>query len=241
MGVRPVMGVFSALHRRGNSSAWVGRTLRGEIQSGQTMAGAQMDLIGYLKEAVRTAGNLEIVVTGHSKGGALAAALTAWLAQSRVDDSIEGNWDPEKRVRLRCFTFAGPTPGDDRFNNLLLAGLNAGDFRRTWNRWDIVPHAFGWNDLEEIRTIYDAKLIEPLLEMLREAIRSDAYAQIGPGLPFPEDPNPPSPKLSLLSAVDNHMENYLKGLNIPHSTGWFFMGKEPGPLVRWMLRLDGHS
>jgi hypothetical protein len=239
-GLRPVMSVFSALRRRGNSSAWVGGTLRNEIQAGQTMAGAQMDLIGYLKEAVRTTGNLEIVVTGHSKGGALAAALTAWLAQSRADGPNEGNWDPESKVRLRCLTFAGPTPGDDRFNNLLLQKLGPGDFRRIWNRWDIVPHAFGWNDLEAIRTIYDAVLIEPLLEKLREAIRNDDYSQIGPGLPFPEDPNPPSQKLSLLNAVDNHMENYLKRLNISHSTGWFFLGTEPGPLVRWVLRLDGH-
>jgi hypothetical protein len=206
------------------------------------MVGAHKDLIGYLREAVRTAsGNIEITVTGHSKGGALAAALAGWLGQTRADGPEEGGWDPDRRARLRCFTFAGPTAGDDSFNNLLLRSLNASDFRRIWNRFDIVPHAFGWNDLEEIRTVYDADLIAPLLEALRESVRNDAYSQVGPGLPFPDDSKPPSPKLSLLKAVDNHMENYLRYLNISHSTPWFFLGKEPGALVRWILGLAGHG
>jgi len=31
----------------------------------------------------------------------------------------------------------------------------AEDFRRTWNRCDIVPHAYSFGDLEEISKIYD--------------------------------------------------------------------------------------
>jgi len=96
-------------------------------------------------------------VTGHSKGGALAAAFTAWLAETRCDNPHEENWDPHRKARLRCFTFAAPTPGDRTFADILLQRLKnpAEDFRRTWNRCDIVPHAYSFGDLEEISKIYD--------------------------------------------------------------------------------------
>jgi hypothetical protein len=210
-GFAPIISLLSRLKRRGNAGAWIAKALRNEIRTSARMAGAHKDLIGYLREAVRSSsGNIEVIVTGHSKGGALAAALTAWLGQTRADGPEQERWDPDRRASLRCFAFAGPTAGDDSFNNLLLRSLNAGDFRRIWNRFDIVPHAFGWNDLEEIRTMYDAELIAPLVEALRESVRNDGYSQVGPGLPLPDDPKSPSSKLSLLKAVDNHMEAYLR-------------------------------
>jgi hypothetical protein len=240
-GFAPAVTLLSRLKRRGSSGAWIAQALQNEIRTGTRMVGAHKDLIGYLREAVRSSSrNVEVIVAGHSKGGALAAALAGWLGQTRADGPEEARWDPDRRARLRCFTFAGPTAGDGSFNNLLLNSLNAGDFRRIWNRFDIVPHAFGWSDLEEIRTLYDAELIAPLLEALRELVRNDGYSQVGHGLPFPDDPKPASAKLSLLKAVDNHMENYLRYLNISHSTPWFFLGEEPGALVRWILGMAGH-
>jgi hypothetical protein len=56
-----------------------------------------------------------------------------------------------------------------------------------------------------------------------------------------QGPPPPSPKLALWTGIDNHMENYLRYLNIRHTTAWFFLGKEPAFLVRWILRLAGHD
>jgi hypothetical protein len=229
---------LSAVNRRGRLATWATRMLRNEAQTGSTISGARKDLIGYLREVVgASAGKVEVVVTGHSKGGALAAALTAWLAQTRSDGATAEKWDPEGKARLRCFTFAGPTPGDEPFNNFLLRSLEPGDFRRIWNRWDIVPHGFNAKDLEEIRSIYRAELIAPLLEKLRATVERNSYLQIGTGLPFPEDPTVPTQKFALLDAVDNHMERYLRHFEIPFSTAWFFLGREPGFVVRSIFGL----
>jgi hypothetical protein len=238
--LRIAVKLLSALNRRGRIATWTTRMLRNEARTGSTMSGARKDLMGYLREVVASnAGKVEVVVTGHSKGGSLAAALTAWLAQTRSDGPQEQQWDPERKVRLRCFTFAGPTPGDEGFNNFLLRSIEPENFRRIWNRWDIVPHAFNSKDLEEIRNIYRAELIAPLLERLRATVERDGYSQIGTGLPFPEDATPPSPKFALLDAVDNHMDKYLEHFDIPHTAAWFFLGREPGFLVRSIFGLAG--
>jgi hypothetical protein len=226
-----------AFNRRGRISIFKNRGRRPNKKIDTAMAGVRKDLIAYLRDAA-VSGNIEITVTGHSKGGALAAALAAWLSQTRTDR--DDAWDPEGKARLRCVTFAGPTPGNETFNTLLLQSLEPGDFRRCWNRYDIVPHAFGWNDLEEIREIYNAKLISGVLEALRNTVKPAGYSQIGPGIPFPELTDLPSQKLSVTDAIDNHMQEYLQHFDIPEPTAWFFLGTDPHSIIRRLLKSAGH-
>src|SRR5439155_14268427 len=88
-----------------------GAHLRSQLGSGQ-------DLSSFLKVAVGQAhGKANVVVTGHSKGGALASTLALWLrdTQGRQFVREEEQWDPDERVTVRSFSFAGLTAGNAEF------------------------------------------------------------------------------------------------------------------------------
>lgn len=114
------------------------------------------ELLSFLKAAVASArGAVDLVVTGHSKGGALSPALALWLAETQGAAAPAAyRWDPETRACVRCYAFAGPTAGNAAF-----AGLSnrvIGDrCHRTSNRLDIVPRAWVPADLRGIANLYE--------------------------------------------------------------------------------------
>jgi hypothetical protein len=85
-----------------------------------------------------------IAVTGHSKGGALAAATALWL---------EETWAFEKQVRIECFSFAGPTPGNSAFAERYNKRL-AERTRLVVNPRDIVPQAWVPAQLRTLEKFY---------------------------------------------------------------------------------------
>ena len=94
------------------------------------------DLVTFLmSQTIGTAGLAEVVVSGHSKGGALAQALALWLVDNQAA------WDPTGTARVRCFSYAGPTPGNAAFAYRFDRALGD-DGLRVSNRLDVVPHAW---------------------------------------------------------------------------------------------------
>ena len=187
-------------------------------QSSQVSDTTTIDLVSFLRGAVNKANaTVEIVVTGHSKGGALAPALVQWLADSKgADGSAQHGWTPDQ-VKLRCISYAGPTPGNDRFADRVVSTMGD-NFRRIWNRRDVVPHAF--DDIQWANTYYqEGLLLKPEVARLLQEVKG-RYKQIGEGVSFsgPEGLlHPPS----IVSAPFQHLDAYLDEMQIPHEALWF--------------------
>jgi hypothetical protein len=97
------------------------------------------DLMKDQKEKV------EIVVTGHSLGGALSAALALYLAD------LKDEWDPERYAVLSAYPTAGPPIGNYDFVTYFESRIGCST-TRIWNRIDLVPHL--WNMLDEALCLY---------------------------------------------------------------------------------------
>src|SRR5262245_1838210 len=74
-----------------------------------------VDLMTFLAMRAAAGPPLEVIVTGHSKGGALAPAVALWLKDALDSGREDESWDPSRRARVRCHAFAGPTPGNEAF------------------------------------------------------------------------------------------------------------------------------
>jgi hypothetical protein len=112
---------------------------------------APAGLVAHL-EAAADVEPIDLVVTGHSKGGALAPALALWLAETRRLAGDAG-WDPTRRSRVRFAAFAGPTPGDEAFADRVLAQVGT-DSYRVVNEHDVVPRAWSADGLGAIAGLY---------------------------------------------------------------------------------------
>ncbi|HEV7733975.1 MAG TPA: hypothetical protein VGR62_17525 [Candidatus Binatia bacterium] len=119
--------------------------------------GTGADLQQFLAGAV-VRGADEIVVTGHSKGGALASTLALALAETQGD---AGGWDPERRATVHCWSYAGPTAGNAAFaaRSDAIIGPRC---HRIANALDVVPHAWSTDGLAAIAGLYDARRVAPL-------------------------------------------------------------------------------
>jgi hypothetical protein len=193
------------------------------LEDGATMS-AQLarghDLLTFLRGAVALgdSGGIDVTVTGHSKGGALASTLALWLAdtQGLVVPAAQ-QWDPERRARLRCFSFAGPSAGNTDFVRHSNTTIGAQCWRVS-NPLDVVPCAWQTDSIRRIPELYgDAVAPIPGLVFLSELIASEleslGYEQPGtlqvlPGVvalgktSFPEQ------------MIHQHLDGYLQGLGL---------------------------
>jgi len=89
--------------------------------------------------------DLEVFVTGHSLGGALATVLGAWLVEQAA------GWDLRpKKISFKTYTFAAPTVGNQAFATYY-DGLPANpqvavQAVRVFNESDVLPHCFSQLD-----------------------------------------------------------------------------------------------
>ena len=103
-------------------------------------------------EAARSRTPLEVTVTGHSKGGALAPALALWLKEMQTGSAGIRGWDSTGQSTLTCVTFAGPTPGNAAFAKRIESQVH--DHHRIVNTNDIVTHAWEAEQLRAIGALY---------------------------------------------------------------------------------------
>lgn len=104
----------------------------------------------------------EILVTGHSKGGALASVLAKWLADTRGPLAAEHErWDPDRAATVSCVTFASPSPGNKAFADSFDNGLRERSLRVA-NHNDIVTHAWEPALILELPGLYPHPPVVPL-------------------------------------------------------------------------------
>jgi hypothetical protein len=101
-------------------------------------------LLDFLRGLIATSGSLQLLVTGHSLGGALTQVASQWLYHQLVDV------DKNEEIYVTPLTFAAPTTGNQQFATL---------FQTTFptnyalvNTLDIVP--LTWWNLDQIQHMY---------------------------------------------------------------------------------------
>lgn len=150
-------------------------TIKGLELRGEEAGHGALTLAEFLRRAGReTAGRLEVQVTGHSKGAALATAVAMWLEDHRRD------WDPAAKATVRCTTFAGPTAGNAAFAARVSRVL--GDrHRRVANRHDLVTEGWSFTALDRATSLYGDGLPPGFMALVRkmaEDVRPLNYAQV---------------------------------------------------------------
>ncbi len=73
--------------------------------------------LSFLEQTLARHDTVDIVVTGHGKGGTLALLFASWLLDARLghEGAAGAGWDPEGRSTVRCVTFGAPPAGDEAF------------------------------------------------------------------------------------------------------------------------------
>ncbi len=143
-----------------------------------------LDLLSFLaEEAHAAAAPLDVVVTGHSKGGALATAVALWLKDALASPDTAEQWDGRRGARVSCYAFAAPTPGNAAFADRIDRVL-ASDHHHLRNRHDIVTHAWQVDELERIPDLYAPRrtVLEPLIPVIASRVRGLEYRQARAGV-----------------------------------------------------------
>jgi len=188
------------------------------------------DLTHFLRAAMESEDeDVEVVVTGHSKGGALSSTLALWLAQTQGTEGIRPllQWDRAGQAAVSCWSFAGPTAGNAEF--AALSDSIIGDrCHRISNRLDMVPHAWQVRPggrkaegfyIENIPNLYGRgvhaiKGLGALARAVTRDVRPLAYHHVGKHVTELEGEIDPDKPLFTEQVAYQHMEAYLKGLGM---------------------------
>lgn len=170
-----------------------------------------VDLLTFLHDEAEKA-PLDVVVTGHSKGGALAPTVAQWLAETRVDPTAPSamGWARPERATIRCCAFAGPTPGNKRFAELVDETLGT-NFDRVANYYDLVPTAWSNDGIRSMPQLYgnESAVFWPLVDALGPGLARLGYthpaATTPPFKPADVDLRRPLP----FQMIHQHMDAYL--------------------------------
>jgi lipase (class 3) len=171
------------------------------------------DLVTWLAaQASRTAVPLNVTVTGHSKGAALAQAAALWLREAL--DSPAERWDAGRGARVHCHAFAGPTPGNAAFAGRF-EGLLGATHHHLRNTHDIVTHAWQPDELRQIPALYGSRtaLFEPVIDALVAGTEPLGYRHIQPGVRVIAGPLITS-RSFVEEFIHQHLDAYLHELGL---------------------------
>ncbi len=177
--------------------------------------GTGADLQQFLAGAV-VRGADEIVVTGHSKGGALASTLALALAETQ---GAPGGWDPERRATVHCWSYAGPTAGNAAFAAYSDAVIGP-RCHRIANALDVVPHAWSTDGLARIADLYDPRRViplpalRPLTDVIGAATAQLGYRHVGTQVTILDGTLEPSATDFVSQLVHQHMQAYCDRLGL---------------------------
>jgi hypothetical protein len=145
---------------------------------------ASLDLLSFLADEARATGTpLDVTVTGHSKGGALASTVALWLKDALDSQELAERWDGGRGARVSAYAFAAPTPGNAAFADRIDRVL-ADDHHHLRNRNDIVTHAWQVDELERIPDLYAPRrlALEPLIPLIASKVSDLDYRQARAGV-----------------------------------------------------------
>jgi hypothetical protein len=178
-------------------------------------AGGGPDLITFLaRRAETSAVPLEVALTGHSKGGALAQAVALWLEEARCSDDPAERWDAGRGARVTAYSFAGPTPGNEAFADRLEQRLGA-ELHHLRNTNDMVTRAWAVADLERIPGLYGSRsaVFAPLLPGVLDDVGPLKYRHARTDVPAFAGPLDEERGL-VAELIHQHMDAYLVELGL---------------------------
>jgi hypothetical protein len=188
------------------------------------------NLTHFLRAALETApGEVEVAVTGHSKGGALSSTLALWLAQTQGTDGVAPvqRWDPHRQATVRCWSYAGPTAGNATFAELSDSVIGDRCFRFS-NTLDMVPHAwqarpggrkvdgFYVENVPQLygRSVHGVPGLAELARVVARDVRPLDYRHVGRNVVVLPGEVHPEKRLFTDQTAYQHMEAYLIGLGM---------------------------
>jgi hypothetical protein len=173
-------------------------------------AGAGLDLVALL----RAEGALDVTVTGHSKGGALASTVALWLKDALASADPAEHWDGRRGARVACYAFAAPTPGNGAFAKRVDRVL-AGHHHHLRNTNDVVTLAWQADELARIPELYAPRrtVLEPLIPVIVSRVGGLDYRQARSGVTaFVGTLDPERPFAA--EFVHQHLDAYLAELGL---------------------------
>ncbi|MFV8755239.1 lipase family protein [Nannocystaceae bacterium ST9] len=153
------------------------------------LPGAGRTLCEFLGEQVEARSvdrRTPIHVTGHGMGGTLASVVALWLLDTQGHVPMrEAAWDPQRRAKLHCTAFAGPSAGNPDFAGYIADRLGP-ELALIHNRLDHAPALWDTQTLLELPDLYqphvqDTALIRALVDALAGEIERS-------GLEFEQPP-----------------------------------------------------
>jgi lipase (class 3) len=178
---------------------------------------ANADLLTFLaSQAAQGDAPLDVTVTGHSKGAALAQAVALWLREAL--DAPDERWDAGRGARVSCHVFAGPTPGNATFAERIDRVLGP-RHQHVRNRHDIVAHAWQADELREIPGLYGSRtaLFEPVVATIVRDVERLDYRHARSGVRMIEGRLDPGRGFAL-ELIHQHLDAYLAALDL-HAHG----------------------
>lgn len=118
---------------------------------GTPLPGSDSTIAEFLTHRALKPG-INVTFTGHSLGGGAAPVLGLWFAQSQ---GIQGWWDPNRHATVNITSFAGPTPGDEKFAKFINHVVTDGRFVRYIDHYDLVPRGWNYSQLSSVEGMYD--------------------------------------------------------------------------------------
>ena len=188
-------------------------------------------------------GEIELNVTGHSLGGALAPTLALWLKD------IQWFWNAAGNVQITAMPSAGPSAGNSAFSHYSDRTVTT---RRFVNSLDVVPHAWNEQTLGQLKTLYAPSIPEdPFMDGLigwaMQAAATGDYLSVQPNSPpIPSeinqeiiDPNLPPFINYFIQMAYQHVEAYMKyfGLSAAEFKPLVELYQNPHVLITPALRL----
>jgi hypothetical protein len=229
----PARRIIERIRKAGPQSDATARELVGLLEGSfhlRSRLAPGSDLAHFLRAVMETeSGDVEVVVTGHSKGGALSSTLALWLAQTQGTDGVRPHlqWDRDRRATVGCWSYAGPTAGNATFATMSDAVI--GDrCHRVSNRLDMVPHAWQVRPggrkadgfyIENIPNLYGRgvhaiKALGPLARSVSRDVRPLDYRHVGKHVTELDGEVDPDKTLFTEQVAYQHMEAYLEGLGM---------------------------
>jgi hypothetical protein len=136
-----------------------------QMRPSSKVPGAGQSLTDFLSTITR--GPVEITVTGHSLGAALAPVLAVLLADTQEDSSL---WSPQKNATISTMPTAAPAIGNRAFGAHARKRLGAGLTPFT-HSLDVVPHIWQEDMIRKIPGLYEPDLpYQPIVALLAGAL-----------------------------------------------------------------------